>query len=336
MRFKFSNKQITSSASKQLWLLIFLIPSAISAQFNTGGSPFSSNAISEHWSSSATDSGNPRKGRILLVAGLNTVAYAGSFIALNEAWYKGYPKTSFKTFDDSKEWLQVDKVGHAWSAYSLGKHSSDIWQWAGLPHKKAVLIGGLSGAAYLTVIEFLDAHSARWGWSWADMGANVLGSGLFISQELLWKEQRVQFKFSSNIQSYNASLRPRTDDLFGKSVPEKIFKDYNGQTYWLSFNLKSFFPESRLPSWLNISAGYGADGMLGGFENKWTTDGTVITRYDVNRKRQLYFAPDIDLTKIKTRKKGIRTILSLLNAVKFPAPAIEFSGGKVKGHWLYF
>lgn len=283
-----------------------------------------------------TDTAFKPKKRIALVAGLNAAAYAGSFVALNEAWYKGYPRTSFHTFDDSKEWMQVDKAGHAWTAYTIGKYSADIWQWAGLPHKKAVWVGGLSGAGYLTIIELLDAHSERWGWSWADMGANVLGSGLFISQELMWKEQRIQFKFSAYPKSYDASLRPRIDELFGKSVPEKIFKDYNAQTYWLSFNIKSFFPESRLPAWLNISAGYGADGMLGGFENKWTnSDGSITTRYDIARRRQFYLSPDIDLTKIKTNKKAVRTLLNLLNSIKIPAPTLELSKGKLKGHWLH-
>lgn len=284
-----------------------------------------------------TDTIAPSKNRVKLVAALNVAAYTGSLIALNEAWYKGYPRTSFHVFDDSKEWKQVDKVGHAWSAYSLGKYSADVWQWAGLPHKKAVWIGGLSGAGYLTVIELLDAHSERWGWSWGDMAANVAGSGLFISQELIWKEQRIQFKFSSHKKNYDASLRARVNDLYGTSLPEKILKDYNGQSYWLSVNLKSFLRESRLPAWLNISFGYGAEGMLGGFENKWTNaDGTTVSRYDIKRRRQFYISPDIDLTKIKTNKKAVRTLLNVLNAVKFPAPTIEFSKGKVKGHWIYF
>lgn len=317
MRPEHTNKKACSSVLSLLWLIVLSCYPLLA--FSQG-----------------TDTASPPKKRIGLVAGLNAAAYAGSFIALNEAWYKGYARTGFKTFDDSKEWLQVDKAGHAWTAYSIGKYSADIWQWAGLSHKKAVWIGGLSGAGYLTIIELLDAHSARWGWSWADMGANVVGSGLFISQELIWHEQRVQFKFSAYPKSYDATLKPRADDLFGKSVPEKIFKDYNAQTYWLSFNLKSFLPDSKLPAWLNISVGYGAEGMLGGFENKWTnSDGSISTRYDVERRRQFYLAPDIDLTKIKTNKKAVRTLLNLFNSIKIPAPAIELSKGKLKGHWLY-
>ena len=58
----------------------------------------------------------PDKNRVWLIAGINAVAYGGTLIALNNAWYKDYPKTSFHTFNDSKEWLQMDKVGHAWGA----------------------------------------------------------------------------------------------------------------------------------------------------------------------------------------------------------------------------
>jgi len=78
--------------------------------------------------------------------------------------------------------------------------------------------------------------------------------------------------------------------------------------------------------------------MLGGFENKWTdTDGSTITRYDVKRLRQFYFAPDIDLTKIKTKSKVVRSVLFVLNAIKIPAPTISWnSNGTCKVYALYF
>lgn len=279
------------------------------------------------------------KNRQWLIGGINVLGYGGSLVMLNTTWYKDYPRTSFHTFDDSREWQQVDKVGHAWTAYNTGRASTAMWQWAGLPHKKAVWIGGLSGATYLTAIEFLDAHSAEWGWSWSDIGANLFGSGLFMSQELLWGEQRIQYKFSFHKNSYpGAQLEQRADDLFGKSWYERMLKDYNAQTYWLSANIRSFFPKSNWPAWLNVAVGYGADGMFGGFENKWTDDqGNNITRYDIPRKRQFYVAPDIDFTKIKTKSKFLRTTFSLLNAFKCPAPALMLdSKGKLRAYALYF
>lgn len=287
-----------------------------------------------------TDSGTSRyKKRQWLIGGINVLGYGGSLVVLNSTWYKDYPRTSFHTFDDSREWLQVDKVGHAWTAYNTSRGSTAMWQWAGMPHKKSVWIGGLSGAAYLTAIEFLDAHSAKWGWSWSDIGANIFGSGLFMTQELLWKEQRIQYKFSFHSKRYGEpQLEQRADELFGKSWYERMLKDYNAQTYWLSASIRSFFPKSNWPVWLNVAVGYGADGMFGGFENKWTTStGSDITRYDIPRKRQFYIAPDIDFTKIKTNSPFLRTVFSFLNAFKCPAPALMLdSKGKFRAYALYF
>ena len=250
-----------------------------------------------------------KKQRQFLVAGANVAVYGGSLIALNNAWYKGYDKTSFHTFNDSKEWLQMDKIGHAWGAYTAARGSTGLWNWTGLPHRKAVWLGGLSSFAYLTTIEFFDAYSAKWGWSWSDIGANIIGSGLFMGQEFLWNEQRIQFKFSFHTNKYGEpQLRQRADDLFGKPWYERMLKDYNAQTYWLSGNIRSFFPESSWPVWLNVAVGYGTDGMFGGFENKWEDDtGNEITRHDIPRKRQFYLAPDFDFTKIKTKSKFLKT-----------------------------
>jgi hypothetical protein len=214
-----------------------------------------------------------------------------------------------------------------------------MWQWAGLPHKKAALIGGLSGTAYLTVIEILDGFSSQWGFSWGDMTANFFGSGLFISQDLVWREQRIQYKFSFHRNTYDdAILDKRADDLFGSSWYERMLKDYNAQAYWLSANLRSFFKESKIPSWLNFAFGYGADGMFGGFENKWIdAQGHLYTRYDITRKRQFYLAPDIDFTKIRTNRKWLKTVFSFLNAFKCPAPALMLDGkGKFKVYAIYF
>lgn len=275
-----------------------------------------------------------------IIGSVNAAGYGGSLIILSNTWYKNYPHSSFHTFNDVGEWMQVDKFGHAWTAYNTGKASTAMWKWAGLNNKKATLIGGLSGAAYLTVIEFLDAHSSQWGWSWGDMTANIFGSGLFISQQLAWQEQRIQYKFSFHRNNYgDPQLEKRSDDLFGSSWYERMLKDYNAQTYWFSFNLKSFFPKSNLPPWLNVSVGYGADGMFGGFENKWVDGdpGFPINRTDIPRKRQFYLAPDIDFTKIKTNSKFFKTVFSALNAFKCPAPTLMLdSKGKLKVYALYF
>jgi uncharacterized protein YfiM (DUF2279 family) len=280
----------------------------------------------------------PKKKRILFLAIGNAAAYTGSMAALYQIWYKDYPQSKFHFFNDNSEWLQVDKAGHAYSAYVASRASMEMWRWAGLKRKQRIWIGGMSGALYQTVIETLDGFSAEWGWSWGDFTANIFGSGLVVSQELLWNEQRISFKFSTHNKSYpSGELDTRADQLFGATFGERIFKDYNANTLWLSANLKSFFKRSNLPPWLNIAVGYGAEGMYGAEENIWNDKaGISHNRTDIPRYRQFYLAPDIDLTRIKTKSKPLKVALFVLNSFKFPAPSLEFSNGKLKGNWIHF
>ncbi|RYY59512.1 MAG: DUF2279 domain-containing protein [Chitinophagaceae bacterium] len=279
-------------------------------------------------------------GRRWLVGASTASLYGGTLLVLQQTWYSKEDRSSFHTFNDSREWLQVDKFGHAWTAFNAGKVNAAMWQWAGFPRRKAVVIGGLSSLAFLTGVEVLDGFSSKWGWSWSDIGANVLGTGLLVGQELAWGEQRIQYKFSFHRNSYSDPvLNARANDLYGAGAMERMLKDYNAQTYWFSLNIKSFFPDSPLPAWLNLAAGYGAAGMYGGFENKWTDPETAISydRSDLARSRQFYISPDIDFTKIPTKSRFLKTAFSVLNSFKCPAPALMLSSrGKLKGYFLYF
>jgi hypothetical protein len=277
--------------------------------------------------------------RLWLVAGTHVALWGGSYIALNKAWYADYPKESFHFFNDNGEWLQMDKAGHVWTAYQMSRLSGALWKWAGLNPAKSAWLGGISGVAYQSIIEIQDGFSSEWGFSWGDMAANVTGSALYVAQELLWKEQRLQVKLSYWPYDYTSpELKARRDQLFGKSIQERMLKDYNSQTYWLSANIRSFLPDCRLPKWLNIAAGYSAEGMYGGMENKWTDKaGTVYNRWDIARTRHFYLSADIDLTKIKTKSKFLRSAFFVLNMIKIPAPTLELSSkGKLRGHLLYF
>lgn len=273
------------------------------------------------------------RSRVKIIAATNIIGYGGAMIGLYASWYKNYPQSNFHVFNDIPEWKGMDKIGHAYGVYAESLASMELWRWTGISRKKRIWLGGLSGPVYHTVIEVLDAYSAQWGWSWGDIGANFIGSGILIAQELAWDEQRIQFKFSYHNKHYNdPALNKRSDELFGKSTAERFFKDYNGQTYWLSTNVRSFFPESNWPKWLNIAVGTGAEGLLGANENVSAN----FNRTDVKRYRQWYLSPDIDLTKIKTNKKGLKLAFRLLNIVKIPMPALEYSNGGFKVNAIGF
>ena len=257
------------------------------------------------------------------------VLATGTLIGLNQVWYADYPKSNFHFINDNEEWLQMDKAGHVFSSYHLGRLGSEMLQWSGATKKNQLLYGAGLGFAFLTAVEVLDGYSSEWGASLGDIVANASGTALYVSQELMWKEQRITPKFSFHTTKY-ASYRP---EVLGSAFSEQILKDYNGQTYWLSVNLHSFAKDSKIPKWLNVALGYGADGMItGNIENV-----TPISISNPKRFRQFYLSLDVDLTRIKTKSHFLKTVFSVLNTVKIPAPTIEFVHlNDIKYHFIYF
>ena len=243
---------------------------------------------------------------------------AGSLVALDRVWYSQYPRSGLHSFDDSREWLQMDKAGHLWSAYSAGEWGKGLLTQAGVNDRTARWAGGTVGLAFLTAVELLDGTSAEWGFSWWDMAANVAGTGLFVGQDALWGEQRIRAKYSVHFTRF-AAQRP---ELLGSSKAERILKDYNGHTFWLSVNIYSFLKEeSKFPKWLNVAIGHGATGLLGGHDNV-DSDGNVIVPRFV-RQRQFLLSLDVDLTKIPTKKKWLRSIFKAVSLIKMPFPAMR-------------
>lgn len=211
----------------------------------------------------------------------------------------------------------MDKAGHLFSAYTIGRWGHAAWDRCGARERNSILVGGSLGLAFLTGVELLDGTSSGWGFSWSDMLANTAGAGLFMGQQALWQEQRITVKFSARTTSY-AARRP---DVLGKGLAEQILKDYNGHTIWFSANLDRFMPGISLPPWMNLAIGHGAEGMLTGTPE--AGDG---------RYRQFYMAPDIDLTRIPARRKWVRTVLFVLNGIKVPLPGIEIDA---KGRTMF-
>ncbi|HRM13800.1 MAG TPA: DUF2279 domain-containing protein, partial [Flavobacterium sp.] len=246
-----------------------------------------------------------------------------------QAWYADYPKSDFHFINDNSDWLQMDKFGHVFASYHLGRFGAEMLQWSGANKKNQLLYGAGLGFAFLTAVEVFDGYSSQWGASSGDIIANASGTALYVSQELIWKEQRITPKFSFHTTKY-AGYRP---EVLGSSYTEQILKDYNGQTYWLSVNLHSFAKGSKIPKWLNVALGYGAEGMITGNKENTTTTYTP----NPQRFKQLYLSLDVDLTKIETNSHFLKTIFSVFNSVKIPAPTIKFvQFNDIKYHFIYF
>ena len=53
--------------------------------------------------------------------------------------------------------------------------------------------------------------------------------------------------------------------------------------------------------------------------------------------RQFYLSLDIDLTKIETKSHFLKTLFSVFNTIKIPAPTLQYDDyNGVKVHFIYF
>lgn len=250
---------------------------------------------------------------------------------LSEVWYRDHKQVSFHFYNDLAGWKQVDKFGHMYASYWESLLGYKALRKSGVPKKKALIWGGGLGLLLQTPIEIFDGLYEDYGFSPTDMVANTLGSFLVISQELIWDDQRIKMKFSYSPSSYT-QYRP---GYFGNTELEKLATDYNGHTYWLSINSDVIAPKLNLPPWLNLAVGYGANGMLYEFENPTFYRGQPLPEF--RRYRQFYLSPDIDLSKIKTQSKFLKTILTGLNILKVPAPTLEYNSEQgLKVHLLFY
>jgi uncharacterized protein YfiM (DUF2279 family) len=261
------------------------------------------------------------KGRLAGVLATQGLLYTGSMTGLYYLWYRNYPQSSFHFFNDNTEWLQMDKMGHFFSSYYLSDIMYTSYRWAGVERKKAILFGTLLSWAFMLNIEILDGFSAEWGFSPGDLVANTAGCLLFTGQQLLWDEQRFVIKYS-----YHPTIYPQYNpDLLGTNLIQNLVKDYNGMSFWLSGNISSFLPrKSKFPKWLNVAFGYGGEGL-------------GVGEAQFERYRKFFFSFDIDLTRIPTRSKTLKSILTVLNLLKIPGPALEYNTqGKFIFHPFYY
>ena len=295
--------------------------------------------------------------------GFVTGMVGGSYIAANAwwsaAWYSQTEREKFHFFNDWGEWNQMDKLGHAYSCYFESKWHYDLFKWAGVKEKNAIWIGMLMGNMWQLSIEINDGFQKKWGFSWGDILMNMSGSLLFGVQQYVWHDQKINMKYSAfpvNYKKYDdPQVLARAEKLYGTSFTDIILKDYNAITIWWSISPGSFIknPNSKFPKCIQFSFGYGASGMLGGYNNiwdknnlsgdiDWTTanPADIVDRSDIQRLKRFYFSFDIDWTKLPVKKHWAKGLMKVLNIFKLPAPAIEFNnnknGSKVAWHWLKF
>lgn len=225
----------------------------------------------------------------------------------------------------------MDKLMHAYLTHKYFYVNYRIYKWAGYSKKKAI---GLSTAGALilsTTKEWIDGHIDIGGFSLYDIGFNISGISLTALQEIYFNKQIFKLKYS-----YQNTIYPtyNSGDL-GVSQFSKMYRDYNGITFWLSAPL-SLNNASR-STWkkvVGIALGYGVDGLLSAETN---TSIEYQNRLEpITRSNEFYFAPDIHFEMIPTNNFWLKKLFYLLDHFKFPTPTLQFGTQGLRFHPIYF
>jgi uncharacterized protein YfiM (DUF2279 family) len=256
--------------------------------------------------------------------------YTASLLVLAQTWYQDRQRVPFHFYNDNRAYLQVDKAGHAFGAYVYSYAAYHALLRSGFTRNQALTFGATAGAILQAPVEIMDGVHEGYGFSWGDVAANSLGAVVVLGQELLFGEQAAKLKFSYRPSSYAR----RANGYLGTSALDRLLTDYNGHTYWLSAPAARLLGTDALPPWLNVAAGYGAEGMYGEFENITSYRGVEIPQ--ARRRRQVLLSLDVDWTRIDTRSRRLKVVGRALTMVKLPFPAIEYSSGRLQTHGLFY
>ncbi len=265
------------------------------------------------------DSISSKRLKRLLV--LEATGFVGSVGFLSATWYNE-KSTSFHFHNDNTAWQGLDKLGHSYSNFQLCQFQYHALQTRGIASNKARWYAALTSTIVTSSIEILDGTQADYGFSWGDMTANSLGVALF----LLNRQQAISFKWSF----HPTPLAAQNPALLGKNLSQQWLKDYNGQTYWLSFNLRKLLPKSNLPSFFGIALGYGGYDMLHGQYAQNLQAG--YEPYPI-----YYLSLDIHLSKIHTHSRLLQRVFQVFDMIKIPAPTLAFTPHRgVSGYLIFF
>lgn len=238
--------------------------------------------------------------------GALTAVTLGMVIGLHNmqkhAWWSG-ERGQFHIQNDWAYAMSMDKIGHFMEGGLIEKTMKGAFIWSGMEERTAMWFGALFSIGYMTDIEIEDGFAKAWGYSPGDEIANLSGDIFAIAQDMWTPLQTVKLKWG---------YVPSHDTLHKGDFPD----DYNGQVFWLSFNINKYFGkkfEEFWPDYLNLAVGYGVK------DYEYFGPG--------GRSQNLYLGFDFDLRKIIPGNSSfMRFLKEFLNTFKIiPTPAIKWN-----------
>jgi len=232
-------------------------------------------------------------------------------------------RTRWHTFND---WynsdMNIDKLGHIWGAQAYTNTLYHILRWTNLNETASKFWSSGLSILFQLEMEMTDAFYKSWGFSWWDVGSNILGA--------LWPN--IQRVFPP-LDAVNIKMSYWPSPILENKWVDYVLKDYDGFTYWLSFSVEDILPKTLKPywpDWLGLSIGYGATRTVIA-KNQYNTNSENVGLGD----QEWYLALDYDLRKIPGNSSFLRFLKEELNLIHWPSPAIRFTPTQIC-YGLYF
>lgn len=236
--------------------------------------------------------------RLYGIMGVTAGAFIYGHAFLNDLWWKG-EKSSFH-FNFNQDWkdnLGADKLGHFYFPYFVGNVYSTLFQWSGIEEKESYYYSAALGLFYQTYIEIKDGFSEKYGFSWGDYGANILG----VSYPVL----QYHYNFLRNF-NFKISFYPST--RFRNNSHGAIIDDYESTYHWLSINVKNLLPsevKKYYPAFVNLALGHS------------------VKHLDEKGRHELFIALDWNLETLPGDIWILKFLKKIFNYYHLPAPAVR-------------
>jgi hypothetical protein len=246
------------------------------------------------------DSSKISSTKLAIIGGTTVAFFTYGYVIQNNIWWKGEQSDfHFNNSGDYRYALNADKFGHFYFAYLATNIYSDLFQWAGIKKRNALLYGGLVAFTFQTFTEIRDGFSKGYGFSWGDFTANFLGAAYPSLQE--------RFPI---LQPFNFKISFYPSEKYRAGSNNHILDDYESTYHWLSIDINGVLPKSAkgiFPDFVDIAIGHSVknlDGLGGG-------------------NHELFLSLDWDFEALPGKSKFWKTLKRLLSFYHFPAPAIK-------------
>jgi hypothetical protein len=246
-----------------------------------------------------------------VVAGTFVGANALLFRYFKRAWWSGERADHFFFRADwDQQFRDQDKLGHLFGGYHLARSGDALLRSTCMSRGKALIWSASYAALFQLQIEIWDGLYEKYGFSYADLLANTVGTALFVAQRL-----RPELKVIKPTISYSRSAAMRNR----RNIPGEVRPslDYSGQTYWLSADVHSMLPaEARRfwPSLLRVSAGHSI--------TDWIDPQTGAT---MRARRRILLSIDLEAERLPGNAPLWRTIKRQIGFIHLPSPVLQLA-----------